>query len=582
MTKMSAKSNCRLVFYTFLLFALLYCFICSLYLMTSSFHLLSSKEKCKIFDDHYLENPILAVMVGILSTSLVQSSSTITSIVVALVASQTITVGQGIPVIMGANIGTSLTSTLVSISHVKHKVEYQRAFSAAVLHSLFNGLSVIVMLSIEVTTNFLERTTKLIVNSFNINQNTTHGPKTQFLNVIIKPLTDSIILLDDNKKYLLDCEDESAGEGLEGFNDTQFFTHVNTTQLFTRHIVTILKTDCDGNCGYLFANSGLSDVVIGVIILIISLIILFASLIFIAKILNILLAHNLAILLKKTVNSDIEGYPWLTGYIAILVGGGITFLVQSSSIFTSALVPLVASEFITLERAYPLILGANVGTTGTGILAALSAASGTHTALSLQLALCHLFFNICGILLFYPIPSMRWPVFIANKFGQKVIKYRWFSIFYLLVLFLLLPLGVFAISLGGFTFMYIVLVPVVILTVLVILINIIQNNKQDLLPPVLRDWGFLPKELRTFQTVDYVVQTYMEVFCCCIVSRTMAVLPTLRDVHGQGGLLGSKVSQEMQLVDLKKQMASSVSTILEGYDNKGYKKDDCASSITEV
>ena len=61
-----------------------------------------------------ISNPIAGLMVGVLATVLVQSSSTSTSIVVALVGSSVIDVETAIPIVMGANIGTSVTSTIVS------------------------------------------------------------------------------------------------------------------------------------------------------------------------------------------------------------------------------------------------------------------------------------------------------------------------------------------------------------------------------------------------------------------------------------------------------------------------------------
>ena len=54
---------------------------------------------------------------------------------------------------------------------------------------------------------------------------------------------------------------------------------------------------------------------------------------------------------------------WLSGYAAIGVGFAITIAVQSSSITTSALTPLVGVGVIKLERMYPTVLGANIGTT---------------------------------------------------------------------------------------------------------------------------------------------------------------------------------------------------------------------------
>ena len=45
----------------------------------------------------------------------------------------------------------------------------------------------------------------------------------------------------------------------------------------------------------------------------------------------------------------------------MMVGGIVTFLVQSSSVFTSTLTPMVGSGILSLERAYELTLGSNIG-----------------------------------------------------------------------------------------------------------------------------------------------------------------------------------------------------------------------------
>lgn len=131
------------------------------------------------------------------------------------------------------------------------------------------------------------------------------------------------------------------------------------------------------------------------------------------------------------------------------MGAGLTILVQSSSIFTSALTPLVGIGVVTIERTYPLTLGANIGTTVTSILAAL-AADADSIKRSLRIAMCHLFFNISGILIWYPLPFMRKiPIKAAKYLGSTTAKYRWFALMYLILVFFLFPLLVFALSLAG-------------------------------------------------------------------------------------------------------------------------------------
>jgi solute carrier family 34 (sodium-dependent phosphate cotransporter) len=107
-------------------------------------------------------NPLLGLFVGILATSLVQSSSTSTSIIVGMVAGGVISVEGAIPMIMGANIGTTVTSMLVSLGHFQRPLELQRGFAAASLHLVFNLLGVLILLPLELATGFVSHAAVLL------------------------------------------------------------------------------------------------------------------------------------------------------------------------------------------------------------------------------------------------------------------------------------------------------------------------------------------------------------------------------------------------------------------------------------
>jgi len=137
-----------------ILLALLYCFICSLDFLSSAFRLLGGKAAGRAFaENQLLSNPVAGLMIGVLVTVLVQSSSTSTSIVITMVASGIIPVQNAVPIIMGANIGTSVTNTIVSLSMSGNKNEFRRAFGGATIHDMFNWLSVIVLLPLELATS---------------------------------------------------------------------------------------------------------------------------------------------------------------------------------------------------------------------------------------------------------------------------------------------------------------------------------------------------------------------------------------------------------------------------------------------
>ena len=102
-------------------------------------------------------NPFVGLFIGLLTTSIIQSSSTTTSIVVGMVGCGVLTVGNAVPIIMGANIGTTVTNTLVSLGHFTRRDEFRRAFSAATVHDFFNLICVAVMFPLELATGFLQK-----------------------------------------------------------------------------------------------------------------------------------------------------------------------------------------------------------------------------------------------------------------------------------------------------------------------------------------------------------------------------------------------------------------------------------------
>uniref|UniRef100_T1JLV9 Sodium-dependent phosphate transport protein 2B n=1 Tax=Strigamia maritima TaxID=126957 RepID=T1JLV9_STRMM len=490
------------------LVGLLYLFICSLDFLASAFKLCGGKTAGEVFkNNEHLKNPVVGLMIGVLATVLVQSSSTSTSIVVTMVASSLLDVSTAIPIVMGANIGTSVTNTFVSLAQSGDRNEFRRAFAGATVHDMFNWLSVIVLLPLEVTTGYLYHLTSLIVESFE--WSTQKQANKELLTVLTKPFTSLIVQLDSKViKGIAVGEAKYQNSSLlkEWCKSEVRQEFVNETINGTVH--SVLRNESYGidKCSYLLNPSlGLSDVIVGVILLFISIIVLCTCLICMVKILHSMLRGQIAVVIKKTINADFPGkFAFLTGYLAIVVGCGMTILVQSSSIFTSALTPLVGIGVISLDRMYPLTLGSNIGTTTTGILASLTA-SGIELKHSIQIALCHLFFNISGILLFYPIPFMRWPVRMAQALGNTTAKYRWFSIVYLIFSFFIIPGVVFLISMGGPTIMMATGIPIFLFFAFVILFNVLQRKCPRVLPPVLRNWNFLPQCCHSLKPWDRII-----------------------------------------------------------------------------
>jgi len=131
----------------------LYLFFLSLQMMGGSLKLFG-----KDFSETLIAtttNPFIGLFIGILATSIIQSSSSTTSIVVGMVAGGALTIDTAIPIIMGSNIGTSITNTIASLPQINRSNEFKRAFSAATVHDFFNFLSVIIFFPLQLATNFL-------------------------------------------------------------------------------------------------------------------------------------------------------------------------------------------------------------------------------------------------------------------------------------------------------------------------------------------------------------------------------------------------------------------------------------------
>ena len=288
----------------------------------------------------------------------------------------------------------------------------------------------------------------------------------------------------------------------------------------------------------------LSDAAVGTILLCLSLVLLCSCLIGMVKLLNSMLQGPALRIVRSVINSDLAFGDMLNiksermrnvlnvvgrevaGYVSILIGCILTILVQSSSVFTSALTPLVGMGLITVERMYPLTLGANLGTTITAILAAFTADASTIRD-ALQIAFAHLFFNLTGILIFYPIPLMRQiPPFIAKKLGNTTAEYRWFAIAYLVVVFFLFPMLVFALSIPGWYVLAAVLIPFILLIIFLIIIDCFQERCPNKLPGRLRSWDWCPSFLCSLKPYDNIIRNY----CCCCCKCAVCQDPYYDDV----------------------------------------------------
>ncbi|XP_070089927.1 sodium-dependent phosphate transport protein 2A isoform X5 [Equus caballus] len=420
-------------------------------------------------------------------------------------------VSSAIPIIMGSNIGTSVTNTIVALMQAGDRTDFRRAFAGATVHDCFNWLSVLVLLPLEAATGYLHHVTRLVVASFNIHSG---RDAPDLLKIITEPFTKLIIQLDKSVITSIATGDES----LRNHSLIRIWCHPDRSEAPTTipraevNTSLTLRNATMEKCNHIFVDTGLPDLAVGLILMAGSLVLLCTCLILLVKMLNSLLKGQVAKVIQKVINTDFPApFTWATGYFAMVVGAGMTFVVQSSSVFTSAITPLIGLGVISIERAYPLTLGSNIGTTTTAILAAL-ASPREKLSSAFQIALCHFFFNISGILLWYPVPCTRLPIHMAKALGKRTAKYRWFAVLYLLLCFLLLPSLVFGISMAGWQAMVGVGAPFGALLAFVVLVSMLQSRSPGRLPKWLQTWDFLPRWMHSLQPLDHLITR--ATLCC--------------------------------------------------------------------
>lgn len=135
-------------------FFLIYGLLVAVATIASGFRMAAGEQARELFA--FGVNPVSGLVVGTFAAALIQSSSTVTSVIVGLVAGG-LPLGVAVPMVMGANMGTTLTNTVVSLGHVRNGEEFKRAFAAATIHDFFNVLAVVLFFPLELLFHPLER-----------------------------------------------------------------------------------------------------------------------------------------------------------------------------------------------------------------------------------------------------------------------------------------------------------------------------------------------------------------------------------------------------------------------------------------
>jgi sodium-dependent phosphate cotransporter len=353
---------------------LLYIFLVGISMLSSGIKGLGAGFQDRVLEN--VDNPLAGLFAGILATVLVQSSSVTTSTIVGLVGTGTISVEIAVPMIMGANIGTTITNTLVALGSARRSEEFRRAFAAATMHDFFNITTVVIFFPLELWTGFL-----------------TIGAE-----------------------FLADLVGDTGWTG--GETDSPIKRVVKWPVSRIKDIFESV-IDSDQLVATLRVAGGIA--------------LIFASLFLVSRNMRLLIAGRIESGLNSVVSRG-------GGAVGAMFGTIITVAVQSSSITTSVVVPLVGSGVFAIRNAYSITLGANVGTPVTALLASLA----VDLRAGLVIALHHVLFNLGGValhFLLYPAGDLRYtPVRLAEWLAELAVRRRAIVGVYVVGMFLIVPL----------------------------------------------------------------------------------------------------------------------------------------------
>jgi len=355
--------------------ALLYIFLIGIKFISISFGLFGSG-----FAEQFViiySNPFCGLFTGILVTSLVQSSSATTSLIVGLAGSGLLPLESAIPMVIGANMGSTITSLLVSFTFITRKEDFRRAFTAATMHDFFNVFTILVFFPLEMFFHIIEKSALFLTDIF---QNVGGVAFTSPVKMIIDPVTKSA------QHLLLD-------------------------------------------------TFGISDVLASIILLIVAILIVVFSLIYLVKTMrslvinttekvidrllfrNTFTAFTLGMLLTAVIQSSAVTVSMVVGMVAagfLDLNRAYPFTLGAN--IGTTITALLAS-LVTLNSES----GAAVNTIG------------------LTVALSHLVFNIYGTMIFLPLRKV--PIFCATKFGQFASEFKVLAIIFVICGFYVVPLA---------------------------------------------------------------------------------------------------------------------------------------------
>lgn len=365
----------------------LYLFLCAITMMAAGMGELADTEASARWIEslfNQARNPFIAVMASVLITAVVQSSTFTTTLIVTLVGTGVLKVETAVFAVMGANIGTSMTTVIVALGNMRIRRQFRKAFTTAMLHDVFNLLTVSLLFPLEWITAVLSADNRGIL-------------------ARLSGFTGSMMGM------------ESGGKP------------TNIIKEATSPVISVAQTVIGWVVRDPIWHGGLVALA-GLILLLVSL---------------VMMVQNLRGALFRRIEGLFRAVLFRNDLLAGFVGLMATILIQSSTVTTSVMVSLSGAGAVKLRRVYPFLLGANIGTTVTGLVAALAIADNLATEaderlLAVTVAMTHIMFNLVGTCIWYPLRVV--PMSIARWYARLASKSTRYAFLFLFLVFFIIPI----------------------------------------------------------------------------------------------------------------------------------------------
>jgi solute carrier family 34 (sodium-dependent phosphate cotransporter) len=352
----------------------LYLFLCAINIMGAGLKTIGQASDWMERVFAYGDNPFIALLGSVLVTATVQSSSFTTALIITLVAAGQLDLHAAVYAIMGANIGTAVTGVIVSLGSIRIRRHFRRAFTAALLHDFFNILTVALLFPLE------------------------------WISSLFDPQGRGLLM-----RWAMWL---SEAMGMDAEVNPR-----NPVKIMTQPMVDLFS--------WLGGLVTWTDVAHGLVVAAAGLLLLFIALVFMVKNLKGALVRRLEGLFRSVFFRN-DATSYVVGVIS-------TIMVQASTITTTIIVPLAGAGIVPLRRVFAFMLGANLGTTVTGVIAA----TAHPVAAAVTVALFHVNFNLIGTVIWYPL--QRVPVGMAGWYGRLASKSKRYAFLFLFLVFVVIP-----------------------------------------------------------------------------------------------------------------------------------------------